>query len=161
MDRSRRRTRPAGRGPGVQDGLSATTGPEGRVEVFACAVDAGLGVLKRWRQTEPGAALRLDPDFSALEPEGPPTATGGRVVHRLADGNAGKIGHTWRTQSGAWVAPARGGGRSERPHPRPGALRRRAAVALVPVRRAPVRGATRPKCSNPLPHNVFRYPAAT
>ncbi|WHT16139.1 hypothetical protein N8J89_23715 [Crossiella sp. CA-258035] len=93
-----------GGGPGVQDGVSASTDPEGRVEVFAFAVEAGFGVLKRWRRTEPGAALRLDPDFTALEPAGPPTATGGHVVYRLADGNASKIGHTWRTRSGAWVS---------------------------------------------------------
>ncbi|MCK2257645.1 PIG-L family deacetylase [Crossiella sp. S99.2] len=97
-----------GGGPGVQDGLAAITDARGRIEVFALAVEAGSGVLKRWHQTESGAAFRLDPDFPGLEPAGPPTVALSAdgtldVVYRLAGEHAGKIGHTWQTRTGEWI----------------------------------------------------------
>ena len=99
-------------GSDLQDGLSAVTTPQGRVEVFA----ATRGAVLRWYQTRADATLVRDAAFRSAVPAGPPRATvdrQGRLA--VAYRRAGTATMMLSTQAGttptaAWSEPADLGG---------------------------------------------------
>ncbi|MEW9553391.1 PIG-L family deacetylase [Nonomuraea sp. NPDC050783] len=129
-----------GGGPGVQDGLAATTTPEGEIELFAHSVaSTGLGSITQWSQLAPNSSRFAAPaSLPAWDAAGPPTVAtnaDGRlsVFYRLADGRDGdhaeEIGHTKQTRVGGSftrLPPIAGHGGigpvavANAPHPRDG-----------------------------------------
>ncbi|HET9143471.1 PIG-L family deacetylase [Actinophytocola sp.] len=94
-----------GGGPGIQDGLAATTNGHGEIEVFAYTVNAGIGAIHHIYQLAPNGGFATNPTFAEFEPAGPPTVATSAdgtldVFYRLASNNtaanAGRVAHTWQ-----------------------------------------------------------------
>lgn len=97
-------------GTDLQDGLTAVTGPQGRIEVFASTRSSVL----RWSQTRPNDAFERDFAFQSGVPASAPQATLDRqgritVAYRRADTGTVAV-MSQAAIGGAWQSPADLGG---------------------------------------------------
>jgi hypothetical protein len=98
---------------GIQDGLSAITHQDGRIEVFAYSIVNGVGKISMWYNHDPHDNFTFQPSLSALEPASPPTVAmnnDGRldVFYRMANNSdtqpvGSYVAHTYQLTSGDWT----------------------------------------------------------
>lgn len=93
-------------GEDLQDGLSAVTGPEGRIEVFAATRQAVI----RWVQNRPNGDVQRDPVLrSSLAPASPPQAVADRLgriaISFRRAGNGNLLVMPQSTVGGTWMSP--------------------------------------------------------
>ncbi|MFI9386452.1 PIG-L family deacetylase [Kutzneria sp. NPDC052558] len=99
---------------GIQDGLSAVTHPDGRMEVFAYSIVNGVGKISLWYQHDPQDNFNgYQPSLTAFEPASPPTVAvnnDGRldVFYRMANNSdtqpvGSYVAHTYQLTGGDWT----------------------------------------------------------
>jgi LmbE family N-acetylglucosaminyl deacetylase len=99
---------------GIQDGLSAVTHPDGRMEVFAYSIVNYIGKISLWYQRDPQDNFNgYQPSLTAFEPASPPTVAvnnDGRldVFYRMANNSdtqpvGSYVAHTYQLTGGDWT----------------------------------------------------------
>ncbi|RLK62353.1 PIG-L family deacetylase [Actinokineospora cianjurensis] len=105
-------------GAGAQDPVAVQVDREGGVNVFAYAIEDGVGHIRHWHApydagTHTTGAFTQEPYLAGYEPAGPPVAVHNKdgrldVFYRLAttatDDFAGLVGHTWQHPDNTWSA---------------------------------------------------------